>query len=64
MISLFVFGCMVYACGSLAMCCHWHGDFPGLTVISAFPFHFLDSHGVVGLPLVFLLVLRFPMAMG
>lgn len=46
---------MVYACGSLVMCCHWHGDFPILTVVSSFPFHFLDSHGVVGYPFGFLI---------
>jgi len=56
---------MVYACDYLVMCCNWHGDFLGLTVVLALPYHFLDNHGVVGsLLVVFLLVLGFPMVVG
>jgi len=52
-ISLLIFGCMVYACNSMVMCCNRYGDLPGLTMILALPFHFLDSHGVVGYPTCF-----------
>jgi hypothetical protein len=30
---LLVLACMAYACGFLVMICHWHGGFPGLTVV-------------------------------
>ena len=53
MISLLVIGCMVYACGSLVILYHWHGYLPGLTMVSAFPCHFLDSYGVEGSPFGF-----------
>ena len=52
---MLIFGCIVYPCGSLVMCCPWHGDFPGLTMVSALPCHFLDNHGVVGSPFGFLI---------
>ena len=56
MISLLVLACMVHACGFLVICCHWHGDFPGLTVVLTLPFHFLDNHGIGGFPLVVSLI--------
>jgi len=54
MISLLIFGCMIYACDSLVMCCHWHGKLLGLIVVLALSCQFLYNHGVVGFPLVFL----------
>ena len=48
MISLWVYGCMVYACDFMVICYHCHVDLPKLTMVLAMPFHFLDSHGVVG----------------
>jgi len=33
MFSLLVLACMAHACGFLAMICHWHGGFPGLTLV-------------------------------
>lgn len=54
MISLLIFGCMVYACSSLVMCFHWHGDFHGLEVVSSLPFYFIDIDDVVGSPLFFI----------
>lgn len=53
--NMLVLGCVVYACDSLVMCYSWHGYFPGLAVVLTLPFHFLDIHGVVGIPLGFLI---------
>ena len=49
--SLPIYGCVVYACDFMVMCCHWHSIFPRLIVVLAFPCHFLDSHNVVVFPL-------------
>ena len=64
MISLLIFGCMIYACDSLVMCYHWHGELFGLTVLLSFSFQFLDNHGVVGFPLVFLIGSQVPYGCG
>jgi len=48
MISLLIYGFMVYACDYLVMICNLHGGFPRLILVLAFPRHLLDNHGVLG----------------
>ena len=52
--SLFL-ACMAYACGFLAMICHWHGQFPGLTMLPTLDISWITMV-IVGLLSLFFLV--------
>jgi len=55
---------MICACGSPVMCHQWHGDLSRLTMVSALLCNFLDSNGVVGFPLVFIIGAHVPYGFG